>query len=76
MILIFNNRKIQKVKYSYLLSLPVSWIKTMKLEKSSVLGVEMCDDYSLRIYPIPAVCQDPTENGVETTTVTKGTQNE
>ena len=55
----FGTRKIQKVRYSYLTPLPVQWVKSMKLFKGDSLRIEMLDDYSLKITPVPSdSCQD------------------
>ena len=54
----FKNRKIQKVKYSYLIPLPPEWVNSMGVNKGDSLKIEMQDDQSLRITPAPACCQD------------------
>ncbi len=58
MILNICNRKIQKVRYSFLIPLPVQWIKNMKLAKGNSLKIEMQDDHSLRMTPVPQTRQD------------------
>lgn len=64
----FKNRKIQKVKYSYLIPLPPEWINSMGVNKGDLLKIEMQDDQSLRITPVPAYCQDE-GNKVPTTII-------
>lgn len=59
----FGNRKIQKVRYSYHVPLPVQWVKNMKIEKGTCLKIEMQDDYSLRITPVPQARQDSEGTG-------------
>lgn len=54
----FSTRKVQKVRYSYLVPLPVQWAKNMKLRKGDSLRIEMEDDYSLRITPVLQARQD------------------
>ncbi|WP_292379186.1 hypothetical protein [Methanosarcina sp. UBA289] len=59
-------RKIQKVRYSYLVSLPVEWIKHKGIGKSDSLNIEMQTDDSLKIFPAPVTRQD--EKGAESST--------
>lgn len=54
----FANRRIQKTRYSFIIPLPVDWIKNMKLEKGDTLKIEMQEDHSLRITPVPQARQD------------------
>lgn len=54
----FGNRKIQKIRYSFLIPLPVDWIKNMNVYKGDTMKVEMQEDYSLRITPVPQARQD------------------
>lgn len=54
----FESRKIQNVRYSYLLPLPVSWVKNMKISKGDSLSIEMQEDNSLRITVVPEAHQD------------------
>lgn len=65
----FGKRKVQKVRYTYLLPLPVYWVANMKIDKGDVLNIEMQDDHSLRITPIPEARQDST--GIRTETPTQ-----
>jgi antitoxin MazE len=54
----FKNRKVQKVKYSYLIPLPPEWVNSMGVSKGDSIKIEMQDDQSLRITPVPTCCQD------------------
>lgn len=47
----FGQRRIQKVKYTYSLPIPVDWVRNMKLNKGDALNIVMEDDNSLRIIP-------------------------
>jgi antitoxin component of MazEF toxin-antitoxin module len=47
----FEQRKIQKVKYTHLLPIPADWIKNMNICKGDSLNIEMLEDNSLRIIP-------------------------
>ena len=49
----FGKRKIQKVRYSFLIPLPIDWVNSMKLGKGNLLEIEMQEDYSLKITPVP-----------------------
>lgn len=59
----FGIRKIQKVKYTYMLPIPVDWIRNMKLNKGDSLKIEMISENSLRISPAPQSGQ--TQKGPE-----------
>lgn len=72
----FGIRTLQKAGYSYLLPIPVNWIKNMKLKKGSMLNIEMNHDLSLRIYPVSGARQDYTENGAVTIFSEKRATNE
>lgn len=65
----YGNRKIQKVRYSFLIPLPVEWINSMRLGKGNSLKIEMQDDKSLRIAPVPPSGQDSKGTGTPTTTI-------
>jgi antitoxin component of MazEF toxin-antitoxin module len=56
--LIHGNRKIQKVRYSFLITLPAQWINNMRLGKGDSLKIEMKDDHSLKLTPVPQARQD------------------
>ncbi len=64
----FGNRKIQKTGYSFLCPLPAAWAKNAKLDQSSTVSIEMFDDGSLKICPIPQARQDSEGTGAPTTT--------
>jgi hypothetical protein len=63
----FGNRRIQKVRYSYLIPLPPEWIKSMRIGHGNSVEIEMNDDKSLRITPVPVTSQDEEGTGVPTT---------
>lgn len=65
-ILNFGRRKLQKVRYSFLIPLPVQWVKSMKVDKGNSLKIEMQDDHSLRITPVPQARQDSEGTGSAT----------
>jgi antitoxin component of MazEF toxin-antitoxin module len=48
---IFGERKVQKVRYTFLVPLPAAWAKNANLDQSSSVTIEMLDDNSLRITP-------------------------
>ena len=58
MVFDFGKRKIQKVGYSFLVPLPVDWIKNLDICKGDLLKIEMLDDHSLRITPVLQARQD------------------
>jgi antitoxin component of MazEF toxin-antitoxin module len=65
----FGKRKIQKVGYSFLVPLPVDWIKNLDIGKGDSLKIEMLDDNSLRITSVLQARQD--FEGTEGATPTK-----
>ncbi len=58
MVFDFGKRKIQKVGYSFLVPLPVDWIKNLDIGKGDLLKIEMLDDHSLKLTPVPQARQD------------------
>jgi antitoxin component of MazEF toxin-antitoxin module len=54
----FGLRKLQKIQYSHLIALPPFWIKDMGIEKGDSLKIEMMEDKTLRISPVPATLPD------------------
>ena len=46
-----NERRLQKIGSSILMSLPAEWIKTMGLKKGDILSIENNDDNSITIFP-------------------------
>ena len=62
----FQERKIQKIRFSFYTSLPVDWVKNMKIGKGDFLSIETQDDQSLRITPVPQARQDSEGTGSAT----------
>lgn len=54
----FGTRKIQKNGYTYLLPLPAAWAKNFSLQQGSQMRIEMMNDFSLRITPVPMASYD------------------
>jgi phosphate uptake regulator len=46
-----NERRLQKIGSSILMSLPAEWIRTMGLKKGDILSIENNDDNSITIFP-------------------------
>jgi antitoxin MazE len=46
-------RRIQKNKYTFHCPLPTSWAKNVKLDQSSLVNIDLMDDGSIRITPVP-----------------------
>ena len=46
-----NERRLQKIGSSVLMSLPAEWIKTLGLKKGDILSIENNDDNSITIFP-------------------------
>ncbi|KKF98476.1 hypothetical protein DU86_08605 [Methanosarcina mazei] len=63
----FGKRKIQKVQYTYMLPIPVDWVRNMKLNKGDSLKIEMTSDNRLLISPIPQARQDSEGTGAPNT---------
>jgi len=68
MVFDFGKRKIQKVGYSFLVPLPVDWIKNLNIGKGYSLKMEMLDDHSLKLTPVPQARQDSEETRSATPT--------
>jgi antitoxin MazE len=62
----FQKRKIQKIRFSFYITLPVDWVKNMKIGKANFLNIEILDDQSLRITPVPQARQDSEGTGSAT----------
>jgi antitoxin component of MazEF toxin-antitoxin module len=62
----FRNRKIQKVKYSFLIPLPTEWVTNVGLSKGKQVKIEMLDDQSLKITPASVGSQTKAEAGEPT----------
>jgi len=46
-----NERRLQKIGSSFLMSLPAEWIKTLGLKKGDIISIENNDDNSITIFP-------------------------
>jgi antitoxin MazE len=46
------------MRYAFLIPLPADWAKNMNLNQGSSVSIEMLEDKSLRITPVPQVCQN------------------
>lgn len=46
-----NERRLQKIGSSVLMSLPAEWVKTLGLKKGDILSIENNDDNSITIFP-------------------------
>ena len=46
-----NERRLQKIGSSVLMSLPAEWIKTLGLKKGDIISIENNDDNSITIFP-------------------------
>ncbi|MCC4770220.1 hypothetical protein FXV91_08430 [Methanosarcina sp. DH2] len=67
-----GTRKIQKCGYTHLLPLPAIWAKNFCLTQGSVMNIEMLDDSSLRITPVPTAHHDDGDNGSTTPSARNG----
>jgi phosphate uptake regulator len=47
-----NERRLQKIGSSILMSLPAEWIKTLGLKKGDILSIQNNDDNSITIFPV------------------------
>ena len=54
----FGQRKIQKIRYSFMIPLQVDWIKNLNIGDLDSLKIEMQDDQSSRMTPVPQAHQD------------------
>jgi phosphate uptake regulator len=63
----FGNRKLQQVRGSFFVPLPPEWIKSNEMKKSDPVKIELLDDNSLRITPVPQARQDSEGTGAPTT---------
>jgi hypothetical protein len=61
-----GNRKIQKVRYSFLIPLPAQWLRNMNIGKGNSVKIEMQEDHSLRITPALQARQDSEGTGSTT----------
>jgi phosphate uptake regulator len=51
--LIFWNRKVQQIRGSFFIPLPPQWIKSNEMKKSDRVRIELLEDGSLKICPVP-----------------------
>jgi hypothetical protein len=49
----FKNRKLQQVRNSFFVLLPLDWIKSNEMEKSDPVRIELLGDGNLKIGPVP-----------------------
>jgi len=61
--LIFGNRRVQQIRKSYLVYLPMEWIKSNGIKKSDQVRIELLDDGNLKI------CLDHQRSSVSTITL-------
>jgi hypothetical protein len=57
----FQNRKIQKIRFSYCINLAGIFVKRMNLGKGTILRIEMLEDQSLRMTPVSGNSHEPQE---------------
>jgi antitoxin MazE len=62
----FGFRRLQKVRHSFLLPIPVDWIRTVQAGKGDTLHIEMMEDFSLRITPGSGNHHEPQNPGANT----------
>ena len=58
-----NERRLQKIGSSVLMSLPAEWIKTLGLKKGDILSIENNHDNSITVFPV----RDRNSQGTEIT---------
>jgi len=58
-----NERRLQKIGSSILMSLPAEWIKTLGLKKGDILSIENNHDNSITVFPV----RDRNSQGTEIT---------
>ena len=51
MVLFLGQRKVRRIRYTLLISLPAVWAKNAKIEPGSSMNIELMPDNSLRITP-------------------------
>ncbi len=66
--MIFKNRKLQQVRNSFFVLLPPDWIKSNEMKKSDPVRIELLNDGSLKIAPVPKSDQGSVGTGTLTTT--------
>ena len=66
--MIFKNRKLQQVRNSFFVLLPPDWIKSNEMKKSDPVRIELLNDGSLKIAPVPKSDQGSKGTGTPTAT--------
>ncbi len=64
----FKNRKIQQVRSSYFVTLPLDWIRSNEIKKSDPVRIELLEDGNLKICPAPKSDQGYQGTGAPTVT--------
>lgn len=59
--LIFWGRKVQQIRGSFFIPLPPQWIKSNEIKKSDRIRIELLEDGSLKICPVPQSSKDSNE---------------
>jgi antitoxin component of MazEF toxin-antitoxin module len=49
----FKNKKVQQVRGSFFVPLPPEWITSNEMKKSDPVRIELLNDGSLKICPVP-----------------------
>jgi antitoxin MazE len=65
----FGTRKIQNVRYTYLVPLPVAWVKTHGLGQSDSVEIELLEDSSLKVTPVSSTARQDCEENRELNTI-------
>jgi hypothetical protein len=65
----FKNRKLQQVRTSFSITLPLEWVISNELKKSDPVSLELLEDGNLKIRPVPQSDQGSKGTGTPTTTV-------
>jgi hypothetical protein len=64
----FKTRKLQQVRNSFFVLLPLDWIRSNEMEKSDPVRIELLEDGNLKIGPAPKSDQGYKGTGTPTTT--------
>jgi antitoxin component of MazEF toxin-antitoxin module len=65
----FKNRKVQQVRGSFFIPLPPEWITSNGIKKSDPVRIELLNDGSLKICPVPKSDQGSQGTGTPTATI-------
>lgn len=65
---IFGNRKVQQIRKSYLVYLPMEWIKGKEIKKGDNVIIKLLDDGNLKICSDPQFENCDKETGAPATT--------